>query len=203
MKQVPREHYAFATYTGFERWASYYYQIKTVLELQPRSMLEIGKGDGFLGRFIHETTAIQYRSLDVAADLEPDLVGTVDAIPLADGAVDLSVAFEVLEHLPFERFEVALRELRRVSRRNVVISLPHAGPRPKLALKLPGVREVRLAAKLPLPRRHEFKGEHHWEIGKRGYSVARVRELMRGIFKIEKDFIPFESGYHHFFVLST
>jgi hypothetical protein len=202
MKQVSRAHYDFATYTDFDRWASYYYQIKTILELRPGSVLEIGKGDGFLGRFIRDTTSIRYLSLDFALDLDPDVVGTVDAVPFRDDSVDLSVAFEVLEHLPFARFGAALSELRRVSSQHVVISLPHAGPRPKVAVKVPGVREMRLAAKLPLPRRHVFRGEHYWEIGKRGYSIGTVRDVIRGIFRIEKDFIPFESGYHHFFVLS-
>jgi len=89
----------------------------------------------------------------------------------------------------------------RVTRRHVLISLPHAGPRPKLALKLPRVKELRVAFKVSLPTRHVFRGEHYWEIGRRGYSLSTVRAVMRRVLSLEKDFIPFESQYQHFFLL--
>ena len=201
MTQVPKEHYRFESYTDFDRWASYYFQIREILALQPASMLEVGTGDGFLGRFVKSATGIAYHSLDIASDLEPEIVGSVEAIPLRDGAVDVVVAFEVLEHLPFEGFVPALREMRRVTRSHVFISLPHFGPRPKVALKVPGMRELRLAAKLPFPRAHTFHGQHYWELGKRGYSPGKIRSVLRGMFAIEKDFLPFETQYHHFFLL--
>ena len=201
MQQVPKEHYEFARYTGFDRWSSYYYQVREITSLAPASMLEIGTGDGFLKRFIEGATAISYRSLDIAADLQPDIVGSVESIPLGDDAVDVVVACEVLEHLPFEKFEPALREMRRVSTSHVLISLPHFGPKVKLALKLPRLKEIRLALKLGFPQKHVFRGEHYWEIGKQGYSLSTVRGVLKSLFTIEKDFIPFESQYHHFFLL--
>src|SRR5438132_14428067 len=105
MTQVPKEHYRFESYTDFDRWASYYFQIREILALRPESMLEVGTGDGFLGRFIKSATGIAYHSLDIASDLEPEIVGSVAAIPLRDGAVDVGGGFEVLGHLPCRRFE--------------------------------------------------------------------------------------------------
>jgi ubiquinone/menaquinone biosynthesis C-methylase UbiE len=201
MQQVPKEHYAFESYTGFDRWSSYYYQVREIITLKPASMLEIGSGDGFLKRFIEGTTEIKYRSLDIAADLRPDIIGSAESIPLRDGAVDVAVACEVLEHLPFEKFEKTLREMGRVSTSHVLISLPHYGPKLKLSVKLPKMKEIRLARKLAFPQKHVFLGEHYWEIGKTGYSLSKVREILKSIFKIEKDYIPFESQYHHFFLL--
>lgn len=201
MKQVSKDHYEFARYTGLDRWTSYYYQVREILALAPESVLEIGTGDGFLKHYLQAATAIAYRNLDIAADLRPDIVGTADSIPVRDGAFDAVVAYEVLEHLPFEKFDVALGEMARVARSHVLISLPQAGPRLKLSVKLPRVREIRLAAKLPLPRKHVFLGEHYWEIGKRGYPLSRIRRMLRALYAIEKDFIPFESQYHRFFVL--
>ena len=201
MQQVPKAHYEFDSYTGMDRWATYYYQVREIMALKPASMLEIGTGDGFLKRFIEGASEISYRSMDIAADLRPDIVGSAESIPLHDGAVDLVVACEVLEHLPYEKFEPTLREMRRVSTSHVLISLPHAGPRLKLSLKLPRIKEIRLATKLSLPRKHVFLGEHYWEIGKQGYSISKVRAVLKSVFTIEKDFIPFESQYHHFFLL--
>jgi Methyltransferase domain len=201
MQQVPKEHYQFETYTGFDRWSSYYYQVREIVSLAPASMLEIGSGDGFLKRFIEGATEISYRSLDIAADLRPDIIGSAESIPLRDGAVDIVVACEVLEHLPFDKFEKTLREMGRVSRGHVLISLPHYGPRVKASLKLPRMKELRLAMKVGFPQKHVFHGEHYWEIGKRGYSLSKVRGILKAIFTIEKDFIPWESQYHHFFLL--
>jgi len=201
VKQVDRDHYAFEQYTSLERWSAYYYQIREILALAPASVLEIGTGDGFLRRYLEGATSIEYRSVDVASDLKPDIVASAESLPIVDGAVDVVVAFEVLEHLPFDRFEPALREMARVTRRHVLISLPHAGPRPKLALKLPRVKELRVAFKVSLPTRHVFRGEHYWEIGRQGYSLATVRAVMRRVLSLEKDFIPFESQYQHFFLL--
>jgi SAM-dependent methyltransferase len=201
MQQVPKEHYEFDRYLGFDRWSSYYYQVREITSLAPTSMLEIGAGDGFLKRFIQGATAISYRSMDIAADLRPDIIGSAESIPLRDGAVDVVVACQVLEHLPFDKFEKALRELGRVSRRHVLISLPHYGPKVKLSLKLPRIKEIRFAAKLAFPQKHVFHGQHYWEMGKQGYSLSKVRGILKTIFTIEKDFIPFESQYHHFFLL--
>lgn len=201
-KQVDKEHYRFERYCHFGRWASYWYQLREVLALRPKSVLEIGVGDGVLKNYLVGNRGVEYRNVDVAEDLGPDIVGSVDDLPVPDASFDVAVAFEVLEHLPFERFEKSLAELSRVSRKHVVISLPHFGPPVMLCLKVPFLKEFRFAWKFPFPRRHEFNGEHYWEIGKKGYPPGRIREAMSRHFSIEREFVPFENQYHHFFVLA-
>ncbi|OGG55053.1 hypothetical protein A3D62_00220 [Candidatus Kaiserbacteria bacterium RIFCSPHIGHO2_02_FULL_49_11] len=200
-QQVNKDAYEFARYCYPDRWASYYYQLREVIEAHPRSVLEVGTGDGVLKRYLQSNTQIEYQNLDIALDLHPDIVGSVEDIPLPDKSVDVAVAFEVLEHLPFEKFERALGELARVSRHAVIISLPHFGPPIKFSFKIPFLREVRLAWKIPFPKKHVFKGEHYWEIGKRGFGVGRIRRVLKKHTVVDKEFIPFENQYHHFFVL--
>jgi hypothetical protein len=50
------------------------------------------------------------------------------------------LAAEVLEHIPYEEFPKALSELRRVSKRFVVLSLPHAGYVFAVGFKFPLLR---------------------------------------------------------------
>lgn len=200
-KQVDKEHYAFERYGYPERWASYYYQLREILACAPKEVLEVGVGDGVLGAYIRRNTSIRHQSMDIAEDLRPDMVGSVERIPAPHHSFDLVCAFEVLEHLPFEKFEGALRELKRVARKNVLLSLPHFGPPVKFSLKLPLLPEIRFAFKLPFPRTHVFGGEHYWEIGKRGYPPAKIRAIIGKHFTIKKEFVPFENQYHHFFVL--
>lgn len=199
--QVDKSHYEFSKYAFEGRFVSYYWQLKEVLALEPSSVLEIGVGDRVFGDFLKNNTAVAYTSVDVAGDLKPDVVGSVLELPFADRSFDVVCAFEVLEHLPFEQFDTAVAELCRVARSHVVISLPHFGPMFSFSLKIPFLPLLRFAMKLPFPKKHHFNGEHYWEIGKRDYSVSRIRETLSRYGPIERDFVPFGSPYHHFFVL--
>lgn len=67
--------------------------------------------------------------MDLEAELCPNVVGSITNLPFVDSAFDVAVAFEVLEHLPFEELGRCLSELRRVSKRRVIVSVPHFGPR--------------------------------------------------------------------------
>lgn len=200
-KQVDKSAYTFTKYCYPERWASYYYQLREVIAQNPSSLLEVGGGDGVFREYIKTNTDIAYQNLDIAEDLNPDVVGSVEQIPLPDRSVDMVVAFQVLEHLPFEKFEQTLSELGRVSRGAVIISLPHFGPPITCSFKVPFLPEFRFAFKIPFPRKHTFNGQHYWEIGKRGYSAGRIRGIIRKHFSIKKEFVPFENQYHHFYVL--
>lgn len=200
--QVSREHYAQGSY-GFEgRFVSYYWQLKEVLGRRPASVLEVGIGDRVFGSFIKNNTDIAYRSVDIAEDLNPDVIGSVLKLPEKDKSHDIVCAFEVLEHLPFTDFDKALNELVRVARTHVVLSLPHFGPMLSFSFKIPFLPEVRFAVKLPYPKPHIFNGQHYWELGKRGYPASLVRRKLAVHGSVTADFVPFGSPYHHFFVLT-
>src|SRR3989344_7852551 len=192
-KQVDRSNYDFNKYAFEGRFVSYYWQLKEVLSLEPQSVLEVGVGDKVLGSFIRNNTAVSYTSVDVAEDLHPDVIGSVLELPFADKSLDTVCAFEVLEHLPFDQFDRALAELARVARSHVVISLPHFGPTLSLSLKVPFLPQVRFALKIPFPKSHVFNGQHHWEVGKRNYSISLIRKKLSAYGEIVRDFVPFGS----------
>ena len=194
-------HYDFDRYAFEGRFVSYYWQLKEVLALKPSSVLEIGVGDKVFGSFIKNNTSVAYTSVDVQPDLKPDTVGTILQLPFPDKSFDVVCAFEVLEHIPFEQFDRAVAELCRVAHRSVVISVPHFGPMLSFSLKVPFLHQLRIAVKIPFPKKHVFNGQHYWEIGKSGYPVSRIRKALSVYGEIVREFIPFESPYHHFFVL--
>jgi len=199
--QVDKSNYRFGRYSFEDRFVSYYWQLKEVLDLEPASVLEVGVGDRVFGDFIKNNTDVNYTSVDVAEDLHPDVVGSVLELPFADKSVDVVCAFEVLEHVPFEQFDRALGELCRVARTHVVISVPHFGPMLSFSFKIPFLPLVRIAWKIPFPKKHSFNGQHHWEVGKQGYPVSLIRRTLSAHGEIVRDFVPFGSPYHHFFVL--
>ncbi len=201
LPQVNKSHYNFSKYAFEGRFVSYYWQLKEVLSHNPSSILEVGVGDQIFGSFIKNNTDIAYTSVDVAEDLHPDIVGNIMDLPLAKETYDTVCAFEVLEHLPFERFDDSVGELCRIAKKYVVISIPHFGPMFSFSLKIPFLPLLHFAIKMPFHAEHHFNGEYFWEVGKRGYPVSIIRNKLTRHGKIIRDFIPSGSPYHHFFVL--
>lgn len=201
MKQVDKAHYAFGQYESAERFTSYYHQVHATMQLRPRTLLEVGIGNGvFLG--ILRGLGVNAYGMDIDPDLQPSLCGSVLAIPLHNAAVDVAVACQILEHLPFESFVPAVRELARVSRKGVVISLPESG-NAAVAVTLPFVRKLRFAFRaIPWSATHRFDGQHHWEINKRGYSRKRILAAMNeGGLACERTWLNPYNPYHRFFLL--
>jgi len=200
-KQVSVSHYKFRHYDNLERFASYWHQLDLILAEEPASVLEIGVGTKVMSNYLKSNTGILNTSLDIASDLSPDYLGDVKALPFADNSYDLVCAFEVLEHLPFDQFENCLKELKRVSKKVVVLSLPHFGPIIKFDFKFPFVKEKKIMMKIPISKVHKFNGQHYWEIGKKEFSLKKILNILRQYFIVSKQFVAFDSPYHHFFVL--
>jgi ubiquinone/menaquinone biosynthesis C-methylase UbiE len=147
--------------------------------------------------------ATDYRTNDIAHDLDPDTVGSIENISFRDNSFDLLCAFQVLEHLPFSLFESCLKELSRVSSNDVLISLPYQRRQIfVMELKVPYVRTKRISINMPVfYRDFSFDGEHYWEIGARGYSQKKIKWIISKYFTITKVLHPYENKFHIFFVL--
>jgi ubiquinone/menaquinone biosynthesis C-methylase UbiE len=201
--QVSKYHYQFGTYMDKRRWASVWHQLDEVQRFKPESVLEIGVGAG-LFKTAAEVFGFNVKTLDIVPDLKPDYLGSADAIPLPDKSVDVVCAFQVLEHMPFEVSLKALAEMRRVTRKAIVVSLPDAKVVWVSTVKVPLLKTRRWMIPNPLarPQEHVFDGEHYWEINKRGYSLGRVLGLMREVVPAAYVYTyrVHENPYHRFVV---
>jgi len=204
MKQVDRSHYDFARYMDRARWASVWHQIDEVLRLQPAQVLEIGPGSGVF-KAAAGAFGLDVITLDPDPELKPDLVGNALTLPLADNAVDLACAFQVLEHLPYTDALAAFGEMVRVARRHVVISLPDAKPLWHYRFHIPRVGPFDLCVPRPFyrPRQHHFNGEHHWEISTQGYPLSRLCEDLGRMARLARRFRAPDHTYHHFFIFEV
>lgn len=190
-------------YDSKRRFASYWHQIREILERQPKNVLEIGVGSGFVSRYLHDR-GIALTTVDNDINLHPDTVADVQKLPFEKNSYDVAVAYEVLEHIPYEDALEALRELCRVSKRYVILSVPDATRVFCFALSIPGIGIVRKVLSVPIfPRTHRMtKGGHYWEVGKQGLPLSRImRDLEGSGFHIEKTYRVFENPYHRFFLL--
>ncbi len=199
--QVPPEHYDL-DYDSKIRFISYWTQIHEVVRLRPKSVLEVGIGNGFVHRYLRQR-GYAVHTVDADARLGPDTVASVESLPFRAREFELVCCFETLEHLPFERFRAAAEELRRVADRWVLISVPDVTPYLRFHLEW-GFPKLILEKLLELPARrppvHEFDGEHYWEIGKRGYPLSRVRaELESAGLAVEGTPRIAEEPWHRFF----
>lgn len=191
----------FKNYDSRDRWISYWQQIENILSLEPKKVLEVGIGNKTVVNYLKEK-GIEVATLDINESLRPDIVASVEKMPVSDNSFDVILAAEILEHLPFEKFDSCLKEIKRITKKYAVISLPHWGWTFFLIFKTPLLKKIQFLFKISGLLKHKFNGEHYWEVGKRGYSLSKIKkEIERAGFKILKDFITPDSPYHHFFIL--
>jgi hypothetical protein len=201
--QVSKDHYSFEGYFYQGRWMSYWYQTKEIYSKPDiKTMLDIGPGSDFLKNILAvHCPQVKYETLDIAADLHPDHIGSATSIPLPDNSYDVVSAFQVLEHIEFKDFEPALLEMSRVSSKYVFVSLPHNVPTFDFQFKLPGFKRFSFALKVPIPRTHVFYGQHYWEVGKKNYSAKKILSIFKKHFEVIDEYVPYENQYHHFYIL--
>lgn len=196
-----KEHYYSQKYNDKFRWLNYWYQINEVLGLKPNKVLEIGGGNRTVSDYL-KRSGVKVVSLDVDNELEPDVVGSVtDLNMFRDNEFDAVLCAQVLEHLPFENFQKALTEIKRITQ-NIVLSLPHCGPYFKLNYHLPLVGEKTLMFKISGLNKNKFSGEHYWEIGERGYPLDRIKQVINSLdLEIVKTFLTKERPFQRFFII--
>jgi len=164
-------------------------------------VLEIGIGNGMLSSYL-KGRGYAVTTLDIREELSPDIVASVLEMPLEDGAFDVVACFEVLEHLEYDCFGQALREIGRVCARKAVVSLPDQRGAVRALLKLPFVKEKRLM--IPYPRLHlpALEAYHKWEISRKGYPLRRIVSDMESAgFTLERTYRVFKNPVHKFFIL--
>lgn len=173
--QVNQGHYDFNKYVNTDRWMGYHQQICEILKTGSTKILEIGVGRG-ITKAVLTHLGLLVISIDIDPELKPDVLGSLLNMPFKDKEFETTVCFQVLEHLPYSQFIDALNELKRVTSKTVLLSLPDSRFMWSIRFRLPFVGKKYL--QIPHPRlrgrKHVFTGEHHWEVSKRGYPVKKI-----------------------------
>ena len=194
-------------YLGGGRVFSYAHQIDSVLMLEPGSVLEVGIGNGMVSAALR-AAGIEVTTADCQPELKPEIVASVTTLPLADDSVDVCLCCQVLEHLPFDLFEAAIRELARVAASGMVLSLPDATPYYEVRLRLPklgsfqwvGTRRYRVSE--PARDKSWQRDGHYWEIGYPDTPLNRVLGVISGSdLNIVRTWRVSEIPYHRFFMI--
>lgn len=208
--QVSKESYQFGRYVSINRWCSYYYQINEVQKLKDvHSILLVGIGDGIVVNIL-KNLGYQVATLDFDKNLNPDIVGTVTDIgKIVTEKYDCIMCCQVLEHIPFEYLENVLRQFKKITNKNIIISLPLNHLKLlKAKIYLPFIHDISIKILIPKFWQHKYRlekegwGEHYYEIGiNKKCNRKAIRKIMKEHFNIIHEFNPIENVYHVFFVL--
>ncbi len=187
-------------YDTKKRLASYWHQIDEVHNANPKRVLEIGPGSGFVARQL----APYYNliTMDIAIEQQPICVGSILNLPFRDNAFEAVLCCQVMEHLPFSNFPNCLLELRRIAAKRVILSLPDK--KPFFPIQLPGIGRKKIPKPYFQPPRHDFDGQHYWEINAIGYELKKIlSEIQNCGFNILKSYQVFENYKHRFIIIET
>jgi len=202
-EQLPKEFY-FKKYADITSFISYFYQINSVIDAKANTVLEVGIGNRIVSTYLRQS-GYKVTTFDINKALEPDVVGDIRNLPFKNNMFDVVLACEILEHLSFGDVPRSVSELRRVSRKKVVLSIPYSCffVENVLNIKTPVFqKQLRFGLSFPFFT-SEFKrtGEHYWEMGRKNFQRKEIRRLLEKYFKIASEFQPILNPYHYFFIL--
>ena len=199
--QVAGDFYEFEKYVTFQRWSSFWHQIIATLRYKPTSVLEIGVGLGVTTEVLRRC-GITVTTFDFDPSLKPDISGDVRKIRqlIAPRSVDMVCAFQILEHIPFNDFEEAVKGLAATAQNHVIISLPQWGrPFEFRARFFKNRFAIALGRRFYHRKPWAFDGQHYWEIGATGHEFEKVHALIVRHLDVLRHYVCSDNSYHYFF----
>ncbi len=198
-------------------WITYWYQLNSIINLNPEKILEIWVGSNMLSSTL-KLNWYDITTFDHDPTLKPDFVWDIIDLPFEKDKFDTIACFEVIEHIPFEDSITALKELYRVSSKNVIISIPYSCFYLNFSLGnfycslFKGIysffwwipHEPRtISFKMPFFFLTKTSCEYHyWELWQKWYSKKTFNKIIEWIgFKIKKTFHNPFYPYHYYIIL--
>lgn len=190
------------------QFVSYFFQVDLPIRLQPKNILEIGIGDNTTSNYLKQHN-LDVVTCDIDKNRYPNYVSDIKYLPFRVGSFDIVLAYEVIEHLPWENINHVFEELHRISRKYVIISVPYASHNFEIAIKFPLIRRllkkdfIDIFFRIPYPVRDikNIGDPHYWEIGRKSYPMKKFKKVIEKYFKIKREIRPTLHSYHHFMIL--
>jgi hypothetical protein len=204
---LPREIYFSESYFSQRGLYSLCRQLIEVYNTGCETLLEVGKGNGFVSEFLR-SAGVKVTTVDINPSLDPDIVGSIKDLDefFGETAFDCVLCAEVLEHMPFSDFESSLRALRKRTKRTCIVTVPRCDPMPheiavRVRLPFVGNRGMKLNFPNKAARSALYPG-HHWELNcDESCSIESVRAVMLRSFRSVEDYRFDGNPYHQFFLL--
>lgn len=189
-----------------EHFLWYHRQARIVYEncAKNQSILEIGVGTSLLSDLL-KRRGWNIRTLDIDEKKTPDYCSDALSFDYSSEGVEVVIAFEIFEHIPFTTFEKVIRKLREGGVKEVYFSLPWNKKRLiEFWVKFPKLPSFRFWLGLPIGK--VLTTNHFWELSKVDKGAAGGKNLislstMKAVFHDNGFSVRFEqkSGRIQFF----
>ena len=160
-----------------QHWEYYWYQQKLMEGLVtpgPDRILELGVGSGFAANY-GRSRGFDVTTLDIDDEKKPDIVANVVTYDF-ERNYDHLMAFEILEHIPYDQFERIIRKIPEFINDYAFISLPRNERVVfNLNLRLPKFRPVSYEWRI-LKKKITCEA-HHWELDYGEFTNQRIESL--------------------------
>ncbi|AGA88907.1 hypothetical protein Thimo_0030 [Thioflavicoccus mobilis 8321] len=134
-----------------------------------QKILEIGVGTSLLSDLL-KRRGWHLHTLDIDEKKKPDFCASAADFDYSAQSIDVILAFEVFEHIPFSTFEKVIAKLSVSNVRFVYFSLPWCERQiVNLCFKLPKLQKVSLS--YTRPRGNITTQAHFWELSRKGKSL--------------------------------
>ena len=203
-KSLSRNDYFSDLYFGSIQWSTYAMQCKLVYQLvgNDAKVLEIGKGNGVVAGAL-SGMGLSVETLDINANLNPDYVDDISDNGFShEKKYDCILCAEVLEHIPFERFETCLENIRRMTNRYAVITLPNCVLKDKFIMNYVHHGITRTITMNMFKSKKSIAKMHFWEMNyKDECSADALRAIIGKYFSILEEGPVKDCEYHYYYKL--
>jgi len=180
-----------------------------------QSVFEVGPGGHFCAKNLR-AIGYQYDTFDFDDTHSPTYIGNLAMFNIAglEEKYDLTCAFQVLEHMPWDVFVKNIRKLATLSKKYVFISIPYSCKGFSVTLETHDgqfrklLKQFRRYKPTNMPQRkyrQKYMDEypwavHYWELGRKGISIDTVRNALNECtLQIIEQFHS-RNAFHYFFL---
>ncbi len=138
-------------------------------------LLEIGVGTKFAANYL-KSKGFSITTFDIDKDKKPDIVGNIVEYDWEEEKFNHILAFEILEHIPFEMFEIVMGKFNKICHNNIFLSLPvNEKTIFEIDYKLPKLKKKTFS--INIKKRKITTKTHFWEVGYENYTKNCVEDV--------------------------
>jgi hypothetical protein len=153
-------------------WNYYWYQQKILQDKIKKgdTILEIGVGSGFTSNYL-KSKGFNVRTFDIDKDKNPDIIGNLVNYDFKT-AFDHILAFEIFEHIPYDKFIIVLKKLKKNCIKTLFFSVPlNRKLLFKISLFLPYIKDINW--EISIKKRQITTEAHYWELDYKDLSEKK------------------------------
>jgi uncharacterized UPF0146 family protein len=160
-----------------DHWIFYWFQQKImegfINKNKSETIIEIGVGSEFTANYCR-SKGFDVTTLDIDEAKKPDILANVVEYDFKE-KYDHLMAFEILEHIPFEESQKIIKKIPTFVKKFAFISLPrNERTLLNIEIKLPLLKKIKLEWKILA--RKIFTEAHHWELDYKGYKTKMIEK---------------------------